>query len=238
MISPTLVLLHGYLGFSQRGPISYFRGVEQALRRVNIVPLVTQVPPAGTVAERAQVLSRQLFQSDAAAFALVAHSMGGLDARYLITHLDLDRRVKSLLTVATPHCGTPVANWLLESRNLLPIWIRHVGMPGLRELTPEARKAAPIPDREDVAYSSYAGQRTLGELPCLLRQCGRVIAQDNDGLVPVDSAKWGVFRGIMRTDHIEFVGWSLGLPNARTVRPFNHLDFWTRAAVEAIEAAG
>lgn len=229
-----LALLHGYLGFAHLGPVSYFRGVEQALRRVNIVSLVPEVPPAGTLAERAEELARQLFQSDAPAFALLAHSMGGLDARYLITHLDPDRRIKSLLTVATPHRGTPLASWFLESRELLPLLIRRFGMPGLRELTPQAREAAPIPDRVDVFYASYAGQRSLGELPVWLRHYGRIILDANDGLVPIDSAKWGVFRGIMRTDHFEFVGWNTGLPDARTSRPFGHLDFWTRAAIEAI----
>ena len=130
--------------------------------------------------------------------------MGGLDARYLITFLDPDRRVKSLLTVATPHRGTPVATWLLESRGLIPAWIRHIGRPGLGELTPEARAAMPIPDRADVNYSSYAGYRPLNELPFWLRPYGRIVPENNDGLVQVSSAQWGRFRGIIRADH-----WSL-----------------------------
>lgn len=237
MTTPTLALLHGYLGFSHYGPIAYFRGVEQALGRVNIFPLITEVPPTGFVAERAEALAHQLFQNDAPAFALVAHSMGGLDARHLITHLDPDRRIKSLLTVATPHRGTPLASWFLESREFLPALIRRIGMPGLRELTPEARESLPIPDREDVVYSSYAGHRSLEELPFWLRHYGRVITEDNDGLVPVSSAKWGEFRGVMHTDHFEFVGWSLGLPNASTARPFDHLSFWVKVSMEAMDMA-
>ena len=94
-----------------------------------------------------------------------------------------------------------------------------------------------IPDREDVSYSSYASCRPPGELPFWLRPYGRVIGEDNDGLVPVSSARWGQFRGIVRSDHMELIGWSLGLPDARTGRPFDHLPFWTRAAAEAIAAA-
>jgi|SRR6185437_12900460 len=116
MVRLALVLLYDFLGFSRCGPIKYFRGVEHALRQARIAPLVPEVPPAGTVAKRAEALTSQLFRMDTSSFALVAHSMGGLDARHLITHLDPDRRVKSLLTVATPHRGTLVANWLLESR--------------------------------------------------------------------------------------------------------------------------
>src|SRR6185437_7130 len=139
MVRLALVLLYGFLGFSRCGLIEYFRGVEHALRQARIAPLVPEVPPAGTVAERAEALASQLFRIDASSFSLVAHSMGGLDARHLITHLDPDRRVKSLLTIATPHRGMPVADWLLESCGLIPAWIRYMGRPGLDELTPEAR---------------------------------------------------------------------------------------------------
>jgi triacylglycerol lipase len=152
--------------------------------------------------------------------------MGGLDARYLISHLDPDRRVKSLLTVATPHLGSPLAKWFLEVRGTIPAWIRHIGYPGLGDLTPEARTAMPIPNREDVDYRSYASCRLLDELPFWLRRYASLIPEDNDGLVPVSSAKWGKFCGTLRADHLEVIGWSTGLPNARSARPFNHLAFW------------
>lgn len=202
-----------------------------------MVPLVPEVPGAGTVTERAEALARQLFRNNTATFALVAHSMGGLDARYLIAYLDPDHRVKSLLTVGTPHRGTPAASAILNSRALFPTLIQRIGKPGLRELTPELRAAEQIPDRADVHYASYAGCRPLAELPLWLQPVGRLIPTDNDGVVPVDSARWGEFRGILRTDHVEFVGWSLGFPNTRAARPFDHLSFWKRAVAEAIQAA-
>jgi triacylglycerol lipase len=189
------------------------------------------------VAERAEALARQLFHGDTSSFALVAHSMGGLDARYLIAYLDPDRRVKSLVTVGTPHCGTPVATAIQNSRASVPALIRRIGNPGLRELTPEVREAEQIPDRADVHYASYAGCRPLAELPICLAPFARFIPTDNDGLVPVDSARWGEFRGVLRTDHVEFLGWNLGLPSTRAARPFNHLPFWMRAVAEAMQAA-
>lgn len=237
MALPTLALLHGFLGFSHRGPIDYFRGVKAALREIHISPLIPEVPSAGTIAERAEALARKLFNSDAPAFALVGHSMGGLDARYLITHLDPDRRIKSLLTVSTPHHGSPLATWMLESHGPIPAWFRYIGRPALDELTPAACATVPIPDRPDVDYASYASCRRLYELPFWLRPYGRVIPEDNDGMVPVSSSKWGKFRGIMRADHLELIGWSLALPSSRSARPFDHLRFWTRAATEAIAAA-
>jgi triacylglycerol lipase len=36
---------------------------------------------------------------------------------------------------------------------------------------------------------------------------------------------------------MELIGWSLGLPDASTGRPFDHLPFWTKVATEAIASA-
>lgn len=200
-------------------------------------PLIPEVPSAGTIAERAEALALKLFHSATPAFALVAHSMGGLDARYLIAHLDPDRRIKSLVTVSTPHRGSYLAQWFLEEKGPFQAWIRHIGNPALGELTPEAREARPIPDRPDVAYSSYASCRPPEELPFFLRPYGRIIPGDNDGMVPVSSASWGKFCGTLQADHIELLGWSLALPNARCQWPFDHVQFWKKAAAEAIGAA-
>ena len=42
-------------------------------------------------------------------FHIVGHSMGGLLARHYIQHCGGDRRVKTLVTLGTPHRGTPTA---------------------------------------------------------------------------------------------------------------------------------
>lgn len=237
MVSPTLVLVHGFLGFSHWGPIEYFRGVRKMLLRADIQPLIPDLPSAGCIATRAESLARKLFHTSAPAFTLVGHSMGGLDARYLISHLDPDRRVKRLLTIATPHRGTPLATWFLKASGPVPALVRHIGKPGLGELTPEARAAMPIPDREDVDYCSYAACRGNDEFPFWLRPYGQVIPEDNDGMVPVISTKWGRFCGTVRADHLELIGWSIGLPDARSARPFNHLGFWREVAVAAMIGA-
>ncbi len=237
MARPVVALLHGFLGFVKWGPFEYFRGVRDALCQMHIDPFMPEVPAAGTIAERAEVLAGKLFRTNVPAFALVGYSMGGLDARFLISHLDPDRRVKSLTTVSTPHRGSPLAQWFLESRGLMQTYIRHVGHPGLCELTIGACAGMHMPDRADVSYSSYASCRPFGELPFWLRPYGHVIGEDNDGLVPVSSARWGQFRGAVRSDHMELIGWSMDLPDAGTGRPFDHRAFWTRAAAEAIAAA-
>lgn len=42
---------------------------------------------------------------------IIAHSMGGLDARHAITNRkDIVTRVKTLVTIGTPHLGSEVAD--------------------------------------------------------------------------------------------------------------------------------
>lgn len=223
-----VVLLHGFLGFVQIGPLHYFRGIVKTFNQAGIYCLSPQVPPAGTIQQRAESLANQLFQNNIQNHTLIAHSMGGLDARYLISHLDPDHRIKHLITIGTPHHGSPVANWFLNSRRPFPSWIRYRGMPGLGELTPEARQANPIPDRVDVTYQSYASARPLHEIPFWLRPYSRMIPNENDGLVSVESAKWGDFQGTLHADHFELVGWNLSFPNKEISRPFDHLAFWSQ----------
>lgn len=47
---------------------------------------------------------------------MLAHSMGGLDSRYLITHLrPTDYAPLSLTSVSTPHRGSPFMDWCVEN---------------------------------------------------------------------------------------------------------------------------
>src|SRR5436190_277798 len=46
---------------------------------------------------------------------IIAHSMGGLDARYMISRLGMADRVAALVTLSTPHHGSPYADWCLKN---------------------------------------------------------------------------------------------------------------------------
>ena len=232
--APVPVLLHGFLGFRGLGPIRYFRGVEVALRAQGIEALFPKLPPAGAVSDRAETLATILGRHRAGAFVLIGHSMGGLDGRFLITHLDPDCRVKALVTVATPHHGTPAARHILEGGGPLTVIGRRWWRAALRDLTPETRAREPIADRAGVAYASYAAARPPGEIPAWMQWVAGRLDGENDGFVPATSAQWGALRDTVRADHVELVGWSLGLPSRKSARPFDHLGFWLRVVNEAM----
>ncbi len=93
------------------------------------------------------------------------------------------------------------------------------------------------PDRSDVAYFSWSG-RSCGVLDfgCQDEFDGEVIAPylapafqitawfggDNDGLVPVESAKWGTYLGVMGADHFDQVGQIAGVTDG----DFDHRAFF------------
>lgn len=79
--------------------------------------IVTSVPGTGSIGERATRLDDQL-QSKARGRGVnfLAHSMGGLDCRHLITHIKPSEYTPlSLTSVSTPHRGSPFMDWCVDN---------------------------------------------------------------------------------------------------------------------------
>lgn len=110
-----IVLVHGFAGFRDIGPVGYYFRVADDLRARGEVVFESVVAPFASSAQRAPMLARYLDevvfpQTGAAKVVLIAHSQGGLDARYLISTLGYGARVAALVTISTPHQGTRVAD--------------------------------------------------------------------------------------------------------------------------------
>lgn len=88
-----IVLAHGLFGFAELKlagsylpPIHYWRGIQEALTASGTEVITATVPPSGTIAERAAQLRRNILASSKGRpVNIIAHSMGGLDARYMIS---------------------------------------------------------------------------------------------------------------------------------------------------------
>jgi len=89
---------------------AYFRGVGPRLEKEGWRVVQARVPPLGPIEARARELAACIRAVEARKVHVLAHSMGGLDARYAIARLGLAGKVASLVTVGTPHRGTPVAD--------------------------------------------------------------------------------------------------------------------------------
>jgi triacylglycerol lipase len=121
-------LVPGFFGFANLGDLKYFGHVREFLlacfarRGLALHVDVVATRPTASLPRRAErVLSAiaQTLHDDAGPVHLVGHSSGGLDIRLLLcpgvalpTDLDVERwirQVRTAVTVATPHHGTPLA---------------------------------------------------------------------------------------------------------------------------------
>src|SRR4051794_4482913 len=107
-----VVLAHGYLGFANLGPAAYFGKVFEQLRRLGATEIhVTNVAPKASIQERSGQLAQQIrHYVPNGKVNLVAHSMGGLDARFLIRHGEGRELFASFIALGTPFRGTAAAD--------------------------------------------------------------------------------------------------------------------------------
>ena len=227
-----IVLVHGILGFNQitlggARLAEYFRLIPEALRNAgHVVPLPPHLNPAGSVAERAQDLKNYLQSHSEVAgrkIHLVAHSMGGLDSRFMISKLGMAGQVLSLTTIGTPHHGSPIADIVVKGSNpVLNKFVEHLGVDikGVFDLTSDACRKFndSIPDAPSVRYFSTGGQfephRVLGVPQGLLGLTHEIIAKTethNDGLVSVASATmaragWQALEP-WKANHYRLINW-------------------------------
>lgn len=249
-----IVLLHGMAGFEQIGPLDYFYGVKSRLVADGYQVFVTEVDPFQRVEVRAAQLAPQiqsiLSRTGARRVHLIGHSQGGLDARYLVTHLGYGDRVATVTTISTPHRGSRVADIALgilpgPAVSTLAFLADLIGGGGqdlegqVYELTEEYATSVfepTTPDDPRVLYYSVAGETKAATLDLWhddvcdpLLWAGYLLLSPtgaNDGLVTVQSARHGVFLGTVPADHLDEVGQILGT----TALGFNHRTFYSRLA--------
>lgn len=116
---------------------------------------------------------------DLGPLSIIGHSKGGLIARYYVKRLGGDQRVKNLITLGTPHNGTPTAYLGLLATGLVTkdVWQMTPMSPFIRRL-----KLGPFP--ANVRFVSiYSKQDRISPFPCcILETDGR------DNLVNVEVA--------------------------------------------------
>jgi triacylglycerol lipase len=254
-----LVLSHGIFGFATLLGIDYFNGVKERL--TNKFPelriLVTQVSPDGTIEVRGTELGEQISKALEPGGALnsgepvhiIAHSMGGLDARYLLSpdnRENMADRITSLTTIGTPHKGSPIADLLVKiggpldighQGNLLAQALHqaHIEVGGLRRITTEGTREFndKFRDNENTRKFSVAGvgrskQGLLHLETCVALGLPHSIIKDetgeeNDGLVSLSSAMWGTEQERWPADHADEIGHNLDGGVKASPTQFDHL---------------
>jgi pimeloyl-ACP methyl ester carboxylesterase len=111
-LTTPVVLVHGYLG-SERPWTPLVHRLHHG-GFVNVFTLRYNSLSAGVpqlAAELTGHVATVLRRADQPEVHLVGHSLGGLVARYAVQRLGLDRVTRSVVMVATPHRGSPLARF-------------------------------------------------------------------------------------------------------------------------------
>jgi triacylglycerol lipase len=214
---------------------NYFGVLQKFFEERGFRVLFPRVTPTGGVVERAGQLREQIRRWTEGPVNLIAHSMGGLDARYMITRLGMAEQVRSLTTVATPHHGTYMADWFranFKQRVPLLVALQAMGISvdGFHDCRPSTCREfnATTPDAPSVRYFSYAGDVPLAKVTPMLRRAWVLLwaaEGPNDGLVSVQSARWGEYLGSVYADHFAQT------PDGLFIHPredFDSLSFFLR----------
>jgi triacylglycerol lipase len=258
-----IVLNHGIFGFDTFQGVHYFNGVAEHLQAMfpDVRVLVPKVPPAGAIFARGDELGRRINRAfddgtldDSQPVHIIAHSMGGLDARYLLSPNNSNNmlgRAASLTTISTPHRGSPIADLLVklldpghfssEESEIGAIILERfrsagIELGGLSNLTTSEvtlfnSRFADAPDLPKHAVAGVGRGKSFFGIhlnTCrVLRLAYSIIKQvtdeDNDGLVAISSASWGLDPEIWPADHADEIGHDLD--HGLHARPsnFDHL---------------
>jgi triacylglycerol lipase len=222
---PPIILLHGIFGYDRLklGPITlnYFAGIARAIGDRGHPILTPQVHPTASIARRAQQ-GRDAILPFLAGLGgrsgraiIIAHSMGGLDARYMIAHLGLAEHVAALVTIATPHRGSSLADFWVHNSAM-----KRIGLPLLSQLGLDVDAGADLttaamkrfndqtPDSPHVRYFSISAACPSDRVPLPLQLGYRIVRRkegDNDSMVSVTSAQWGEHLGTWPVHHLHAI---------------------------------
>lgn len=230
-----ILLVHG-AGFRDWKRIGYWGRIPELLRQRGAEVYFGQQDGWATVEENAKHLARRveevLAETGSEKLNLIAHSKGGLDARYLVSSLGYGDRAASLTTVSAPHHGSRTMDVL----DRLPQWVfRLIGFfvngwyrligdrnpdfcGACRQFTTAWAEEfnRRNPDVPGVLYQSYAGAMSRASSDIFMWWSNLIIGRmegENDGLVTVESAQWTNFggvwqgtgnRGVSHMDEVDF----------------------------------
>ncbi len=216
-----LLMLHG-VGFRDLKYLNYWGRIPKELIKNGAEVYYGNQEAWGTIEANGEDIKQKILEivnsNDADKVNIIAHSKGGLDARYAISKLGADEYVATLTTVSTPHRGSFVMDFTKKLPKRLVAFIgKNINkyFKVIGDKNPDFETASrqfytenavkfneEVKDSEKVYYQSYATVMSRAHsdyilfLPFLI---GRFKKQENDGLVSVESAKWGEFKGVLRT---------------------------------------
>jgi triacylglycerol lipase len=217
-----LLMVHGVF-FRDWSAFNYWGRIPDQLEafgaRIHYGGQQSSASVAQSAAELAATIRRIVAETGCGKVNIIAHSKGGLDARWAISQLGVADLVASLTTINTPHRGCNFARQLLEkipdkvvgqissSYDNLFSRLGDVApdfLGGVVDLTDTecARLNQAMPDAAGVLYQSLGSMMASRFAAPFPLNLGYSLIQpvdgDNDGLVAVSSMAWGNWLGVIR----------------------------------------
>lgn len=246
-----VLLVHGVF-FRDTKLLNYWGRIPEALKRNGAVIFYGKQQSALSVKESAAELNERikevLSETGAEKVNIIAHSKGGLDTRYAIAKYGAGQYVASLTTVNTPHRGCIFVDYLFsvisEGVRMKMASAYNAGAKKVGDTSPDFISAVTdlshsacevlnkeIEDSPEVYYQSVGSMSRnsrSGRFPMNVSYpLVKAKDGDNDGLVSVESMKWGENfrlikvngnRGVTHADVIDL--------NRENIPDFNVRDFY------------
>ncbi|KAL8777298.1 MAG: hypothetical protein Q9213_007925 [Squamulea squamosa] len=232
-----IVLAHGLLGFDELhlvGPalpgIHYWRGIAEAMRNNGIEVITTSVPASSSIEERAAKLGSDIEKkAGGKSVNIIAHSMGYWLLREDAESKRLTWKQWSRFTIydkpieaakreghVIDDCCEPTPR---NAATNLPKIYRALKALGIKtgafsQLTRRFMNEdfnPKTPDLEGVRYFSYGASVDPPIWSAFYRSHYIVEKEEgaNDGLVSVESSKWGDYKGtLVNVSHLDLINWT------------------------------
>lgn len=218
-----IVLAHG-MGAQYEiawGITHYWNNIPQELKDEGARVYITSVNALDGTAQKAEAWKKQVLQVLAVTGAkkvnVIGHSHGSVYSRYAITNLGLADKVASHTSIAGPHRGSCIAEFVLDIINGVPVagdilnglvvLLMGDTNPNVVQNLQDLSRAFMInsfnpntPDKSGIYYQSFAYRikNVIGAgLFLATWPIQKKVEGENDGLVSVSSAQWGNFRGVI-----------------------------------------
>jgi pimeloyl-ACP methyl ester carboxylesterase len=209
-----VVLVHGIVAHDRKSVIPFWGRIPETLRERGVAVFFGNTDSWGNYETNAEILQtaieKILRETKKEKVNIIAHSKGGIDARYYIWKYNAGDAVASVTTIATPHHGSEIAD-LLYRQKAVHSGIAHKALALFgklygdqrpdpyrvnQQLTTEKMKAfnATVGIDKRVYYQSV--YTTMGNscddlLFFFSHRYIQTIRGANDGVVSAYSANWG-----------------------------------------------
>lgn len=217
-----VLLVHG-MWFGDDGIFKYWGRVPQKLEEMGCKVFLSGQDVDASIESNgifvANRIDEILKETGADKVNIIAHSKGGLEARYIASTMGYGDKIASITTMQTPHNGSKTVDFLLKLPKfviklfckIVDSWFRFKGdkYPDTHTAiysfkTENAQKFnEENPDMEGIYYQSYAFVMKRFTSDMFLWFTNLVVSifdGQNDGLLAPASVIWGDYKGVVKSN--------------------------------------